>query len=438
MSTRKRNVVLSYYHRMSLKLITGSTVLLIMGSIVLLKCTNQRSHEMELPLCNLDITADPREGCVIYKQTSLSSIEIDEYAHLKKSIRQCRHVHRRLVVRFNNDVFTSNIKQSMFPSKYVITYFHGSKICAIDFHCRRSNSLWNMLIPITFQSLAAKLEILSHQQKNIIIKNILETGRRKQKNDRLATSLKKQRQFLIFTSSRNPSYPLRWQQCNRRFDVFVNIWENSSSRFDAENVWFHKGSKFQALYSIYHAQRQRFLLYDFIAVWDDDLVINCTMINHIFDVVSRLGSWVAQPAFTVDSRISHTITKQEEGIDYATTSFVEMNAPIFSCAAFHTFMNSDKYDGSLFGWGIDFLYHSILGQSSTRYHIIHNVTCKNPHEWEKSGSREINLLASAAQRKRQWDYVRRYLKIHETPRFVYRRIAAPHIRPVNTPHTQQQ
>lgn len=78
-------------------------------------------------------------------------------------------------------------------------------------------------------------------------------------------------------------------------------------------------------------------------------------------------------------------------------------------------------DGSLYGWGMDFVYHNILGlQHRDKYAILHSSVCRNPAAAEKpGGAREISLLASDALRSRQWRLYRAKHRLGQPQTNVY-------------------
>ncbi len=171
-----------------------------------------------------------------------------------------------------------------------------------------------------------------------------------------------------------------------------------------------KGGKFQNLLRVYRENRNIFNQYDYVAVWDDDITIEPFEIDRMFDTVQRFSLWISQPSFDGHSKISHRHTRNIPGVELVFTNFVEMNAPVFRRDKLIEVLNHASYDGSLAGWGMDWLYHNILGiRKCFVYAIIHSVTCTNPFDHTKPGnvSREINNLASNAVRQGQWKNVRR-------------------------------
>jgi GR25 family glycosyltransferase involved in LPS biosynthesis len=214
------------------------------------------------------------------------------------------------------------------------------------------------------------------------------------------------RRMLVFTSAGDSSrWYDRWLGLEREFDVCVKYYGDGGGeehRRNADTFGRMKGGKFQNLYTWYHSNPEVLSNYDYVAVWDDDIEIDCADINAIFGVARQFDLWICQPSFTSDSKISHAHTEHVPGKMLTYTNFIEMNAPVFKKDKLVEFLESSENDGTLYGYGTDHLYQAILGQQTDKYAIVHSVVCRNPQDEEKMGGREITKLANQEKREAQW------------------------------------
>lgn len=164
-----------------------------------------------------------------------------------------------------------------------------------------------------------------------------------------------------------------------------------------------KGGKFQNLLAAYRQDPSAFGSYDAVLVMDDDLGLSERAVTRLFDVREEYGLWVAQPAFDRWHRVSFPYSRSSPRTKLRWTNFVEMSAPVFRRDKLQCFL--DTYDGSLYGWGVDYWYMNVLGTDwQRRYAVIDEVTCSNPLQRGPGGpGREIDRLASTEERRGSWE-----------------------------------
>ena len=226
------------------------------------------------------------------------------------------------------------------------------------------------------------------------------------------------RKWLVFTSAGNQTRwydPDMWGGADREYDVFVAFYGSDAdrramSKLHADRFAVMTGGKFQNLFAWYHAKPEFFEGYQYVAVLDDDIEISTPDLNRMFRIASDRDLWVCQPSFSDDSKISFPITRHEDGVALAYTNFVEMNCPFFRADKLFEFLNSPRNDGTLYGYGTDYLYMDVLSgggaggsHDGRKFAVVHSVTCKNPRDDEKVDGREILKLASQDMRRLQWE-----------------------------------
>ncbi len=139
--------------------------------------------------------------------------------------------------------------------------------------------------------------------------------------------------------------------------------------------------------------------YERFYIVDENIIINTTQINELFDIADTYYLSICQPAFNPKYKISHKITIAEPNSLLRYTNFVEFTTPLFSKEALINFMK--VYDDSLKGWGIDYLYIWANGiDKKNRYAIIDKIICIKPID-----NKQSSLINSVAYQAKIWyDY----------------------------------
>lgn len=166
-----------------------------------------------------------------------------------------------------------------------------------------------------------------------------------------------------------------------------------------------KGDKFQNLLAAHRSDLHFLSQYDAVFVMDDDLGLSKAEITRLFEVRLENDFWVVQPSFDPRGRISFPYSTSRARTSFRYTNFVEMGAPLFRRDILEQFL--EVYDGSLVGWGIDFWYMNVLGESEfRRYAVVDEVRSANPDRRSATGSREIEQLQSAEEGQASWERLR--------------------------------
>lgn len=222
--------------------------------------------------------------------------------------------------------------------------------------------------------------------------------------------------LLIYTSAGDHANLDHWMRGRSGFDLWVTYYGNGTSPWDgiADFHEYRSGGKFPNLLQAYLLYPEVFRRYAFIGVFDDDLVIPGRDIARVASIMESRGLVLAQPAFHPRGRISHEITRARPWSLFRQTSFVEVTCPVFRTPVLLRFL--EVYDPALVGWGVDHWFsHFVREEGSGPLGIIDAVTCRNPWEAEKGGSREIDLLQEKEVRKATWERIRAERKIPEVP-----------------------
>ena len=111
--------------------------------------------------------------------------------------------------------------------------------------------------------------------------------------------------------------------------------------------------------------------YDHICIADDDLMLTWGDINRMFEICWRNGLHLAQPALHPTSHITHPHTAQQPEFSLRFTDFVEGMAPVFSRSALEACR--ECFRDTVYGFGIDHLWPSLIGSLRTRIAIIDEI-----------------------------------------------------------------
>lgn len=213
---------------------------------------------------------------------------------------------------------------------------------------------------------------------------------------------------LVFTSAGdNTDFHRLWCGINQQYHLIVYYYGKSRIRFKrydeiAQYAVYRQGSKFQNFHHFHSNHRDMLSRYDRVMILDDDIQIDVTGINRVFELSREYDLDICQPAFAIASKVSHDITRQRPNCLLRYTNFIEVNTPCFSRAALERLMQ--WLDPSLIGWGIDYLYIWANGVSrENAYAILDAIPCVNPYDHNKRHyRRELSRIAQWQRRSAIW------------------------------------
>jgi hypothetical protein len=221
---------------------------------------------------------------------------------------------------------------------------------------------------------------------------------------------------LVFTSAGdNTKFDKLWTGSNQNYDVMAVYYGKNQKKFNqyeskVDYIMQRKGSKFQNFHYVYNNHRDIIDKYDRFFILDDDIIFDVKDINEMFRLSKKNNFWICGPTFKniKECKISHDITISKPGNLFRYTNFIEVNVPLFNKYALNKLMK--YYDPILIGWGIDFLYMWSCGlHHKNKYALVDKVTCINPHDNTKGGTRELNQIKNVNSRQKIWeDFKKKY------------------------------
>lgn len=211
------------------------------------------------------------------------------------------------------------------------------------------------------------------------------------------------KKYLVFSSVGDRSNINTWISDIKikNFDIVIYYYgDKELPKFHANLSIIRKGLKFENFH--HYLMNNDVSKYDAIWVADDDIIIDTKSINHMFELFSEYKLWLAQPSFDKDSIAPHIVTKHNPECILRYTNFVENNAVIFSPAIIPILKDSFEHAGT--GFGIDFVWPSLLNYPDNKIAVIDIVTCnhtKAEHsELDKVVPRHLHKLQGAELLKR--------------------------------------
>ena len=222
---------------------------------------------------------------------------------------------------------------------------------------------------------------------------------------------------LVFSSvGDNTNFNDLWTEKYRKYDLWVVYYGDNEKKYEdykkkVDFIEKRKGSKFQNLYYIYNKYKKELQKYDRFFILDDDIIINTSDINKMFETAQKYKLWICQPSFGVDSKVSWEHTKNVKGAILRYTNFIEVNTPLYTRWALDRLMK--YYTPKLIGWGVDYLSIWAAGHTyKNTYAVIHIVKCINPHDTKKpNNKRELSKLDNWDKRENDWLEVKNKLRI---------------------------
>ena len=183
--------------------------------------------------------------------------------------------------------------------------------------------------------------------------------------------------YLVFSSVGDKNNVQTWisEPGKKNFDLVIYYYgEKEKPAFDAELIVKRKGLK---LDNFYHFLNQQDIeKYESIWLVDDDIIMNTSSINRMFQIFSEYKLWLAQPSYDKGSLAPHIATRNDPSCILRYTNFVEVGAPIFSTEIISKLKDSFTNSGT--GFGLDYIWPSLLGYPTDKIAVIDEITCQHP------------------------------------------------------------
>jgi len=176
-----------------------------------------------------------------------------------------------------------------------------------------------------------------------------------------------------------------------------------------------KGPKWPALYDLIKTNSEKIFSYDAILFLDDDIWCDYHEIDEIFRIFQQHDLQLSQPSLTVNSHFSNFICVRNNSFSVRYTNFVENMNPIFSRDSLQRCWKTFNENRS--GWGIEYLWRNILGNSKQNIAIIDDVSVE--HTRPVGGPLYDLLAASGHDAKNELDVLLEKYDLYQYPHLIH-------------------
>ena len=180
--------------------------------------------------------------------------------------------------------------------------------------------------------------------------------------------------YLIISPLGDKSICEEWLQGNFNFDV-VFLYYGDDFKI-AQNylkytshIYSSKGTKFCLIKAFIQDNLEFISQYSYIWLPDDDVRIDTSEINRLFDFAKEWNLSICQPS--MNGYVSHEITKPVENSILRYTNFVEVLAPMFDLDSLLKVYKI--FDENYSSWGFDYLWAYLLNYPQDKIAIIDDI-----------------------------------------------------------------
>lgn len=162
--------------------------------------------------------------------------------------------------------------------------------------------------------------------------------------------------------------------CN--FDLHLVVYDESYDNFvdDTPYICSMKGYKLKVVYQYIQAHPNMLDIYEYFFIPDDDILMDSSCINSLFDAMSHYGLRIAQPALVNSYYLwGHTLKDPYCVLRY--TNFVEMMVPCFSREALEKVLFT--FNENETGWGAETHWPLLIHANPKDMAIIDMVSVKH-------------------------------------------------------------
>lgn len=145
---------------------------------------------------------------------------------------------------------------------------------------------------------------------------------------------------------------------------------------DIKQMTYYKGNKFQALKQFVKEHFSFFKKYRYIAILDDNIILNGDQINKIFEINKRFNLWVSQPSYK--DHVEETIRSNPENMLHF-TNYIEYCCPFFEINKLFFFL--DKYEPEIVqNYNLEWLFIQMFGiHWKKKYAVIDSIIYNISH-----------------------------------------------------------
>jgi hypothetical protein len=159
----------------------------------------------------------------------------------------------------------------------------------------------------------------------------------------------------------------------RNYDIFISAYDASVVVPEQAGAFFEfrPGSKVAGYAALLDSCADLVRQYDYVALFDDDLIIDSAAVSRLFDIVAELDLKIAQPALSLKSYFSYACLLRHPGFKARYLNYVEMMCPVFRRDVLERVapVFALGYES-----GIDLIWCNLVGRGERDFAVIDAVT----------------------------------------------------------------
>lgn len=163
---------------------------------------------------------------------------------------------------------------------------------------------------------------------------------------------------------------------DRGFDILLSAYHADVQDPRESGVHFeHRpGTKVAGCAAVFDAHADLIARYDYVAVFDDDLLINSANLTKLFDIAASHALKIAQPALTHNSHFTFACLLHDPAFRLRYVNYIEMMCPVF---------RQDTYQAvrALYNMGyesgIDLIWCNLVATSPHDFAVIDDVVVRH-------------------------------------------------------------
>jgi len=159
---------------------------------------------------------------------------------------------------------------------------------------------------------------------------------------------------------------------SRRFDLLLSSYDPAMKAPEGDGILFEfrPGRKVAGYGEVLRAHGAMLKDYDYVALFDDDLLIDAEGISRLFEIAAAHDLKIAQPALTLGSHFTYGALLQHRGFLLRYVTYIEMMCPIFRTDILRTI--APLYDMG-YESGIDLIWCNLVHETPRDFAVIDAV-----------------------------------------------------------------
>lgn len=185
------------------------------------------------------------------------------------------------------------------------------------------------------------------------------------------------RKFLVLGRVGDASLHANWiadRATPRTWDLRLNAYGNDESRIQDGDFppVIDRGTKWDSIARHFKNNPELLDLYDYVMLPDDDLQMDVTTINRVFEIVVKYDLTMAQPSLSYESYFSYPILLKCPHFRLRYTNYLES----MSCCIKTSFLKKllPMFEVHFTGWGTDLVWTLLMDNPAYKAAVIDEVS----------------------------------------------------------------